>query len=422
MRQQPGLLACLILACGLPALAADWPAFRGPFGNGVATDETAPTTWDATTNIKWKVKLAAPANSSPIVSAGRVFVTLAQDEGKKRSLYCFDRKDGRELWVRTVEFDKVMPTHITHPYGGSTPASDGRRVVVWHGSAGLHCYDMNGNEQWNRNLGEVRHEWGYASSPVLYKGRVILHHGPTPRAFLVALDLASGQVQWETEEPLNAKGDRRAEDGKYLGSWSTPVIAQIDGRDQVVCAMPTRVVGYDPESGKIVWSCDGLYGDKGSLAYSSPLIGNGLCLMFSGFNGPAIGFKLGGTGDLTPNRLWQRTRQNPQSIGTGVFVDDYVYVPNAAPPTGTIQCIEPRTGKVLWSENTESHWGSIVRAGDLLLVTGQKGTTVVFRPNPKEFKRVASNPLNEPSNSTPAISDGQIFIRTFDHLYCIAQD
>ena len=108
MKYRSALLVCLVLAGGLPAAAADWPAFRGPSGNGIAADATVPTEWDATKNIKWKVKLAAPANSSPIVAAGRVFVTLAQDDGMNRSLYCFDRKDGRELFRTTVE----EPVHV----------------------------------------------------------------------------------------------------------------------------------------------------------------------------------------------------------------------------------------------------------------------------------------------------------------------
>ena len=123
-----------------------------------------------------------------------MLVTSAEDkEGRRRSLYCFDAASGRQLWVRTVAIDKTMPTHETNPYGGSTPVSDGRRVVVWHASAGLHCYDLDGKEIWSRDLGEFRHMWGYGSSPILHQGRVILHTGPGKRVFVTAIELDERQ-------------------------------------------------------------------------------------------------------------------------------------------------------------------------------------------------------------------------------------
>ena len=147
------------------AAAADWPAFRGPHGNGISLETEAPTNWSSTENIRWKVSLPRPGNGSPIVVDGRVFVTSAEDEqGRRRSLYCLDSTNGEKLWVRSVDFDETMPTHKDNPYCATTPVSDGERVVVWHGSAGLWCYDLQGKELWNRNLGEFRHMWGYATS------------------------------------------------------------------------------------------------------------------------------------------------------------------------------------------------------------------------------------------------------------------
>ncbi|HRX80344.1 MAG TPA: PQQ-binding-like beta-propeller repeat protein, partial [Pirellulaceae bacterium] len=130
-------IVLLALVCAESASGEDWPGFRGPAGNGITTGEAPPTTWDASENVKWKAPLPRPANGSPIVSNGRVFVTSAQDDdGHKRSLYCFDRTDGKQLWVHTVDFAKTMPTHKTNPYCGSTPAANGKVVVVWHASAG----------------------------------------------------------------------------------------------------------------------------------------------------------------------------------------------------------------------------------------------------------------------------------------------
>ncbi|MCA9155377.1 MAG: PQQ-binding-like beta-propeller repeat protein, partial [Planctomycetales bacterium] len=130
-------LGCLCAAGFLaPLSAADWPQFRGPTGDGVSTATNVPIEWDANSNVAWKAPLPRPANGSPIVSGGRVFVTSAEDaDGKQRSLICFDAADGKQLWKQTVQIDKKMPTHQTNPYCGTTPAADGERVVVWHASA-----------------------------------------------------------------------------------------------------------------------------------------------------------------------------------------------------------------------------------------------------------------------------------------------
>ncbi|MCA9143912.1 MAG: PQQ-binding-like beta-propeller repeat protein [Planctomycetales bacterium] len=413
-------IVLLALVCAESASGEDWPGFRGPAGNGITTGEAPPTTWDASENVKWKAPLPRPANGSPIVSNGRVFVTSAQDDdGHKRSLYCFDRTDGKQLWVHTVDFAKTMPTHKTNPYCGSTPAANGKVVVVWHASAGLVCLDFDGKEVWSRDLGEFEHIWGYGTSPVIYQDRVILHSGPGERIFVAAFDLQTGKTIWEVDEPQQGKNGSEREDGKYKGSWCTPIVANVDGQDQVICTMPTRVMAFDPKDGGVIWTCDGIRGPKGDLSYSSPLLNEGILVSIGGFQGPGIGMRLGGKGDLTDShRLW-RNEKNPQSIGSGVFLDGYIYRPNAGP--GTIECLDPKTGEVVWTERAGTMWGSIVFVAGRCYVTDQDGKTLVFRPNPDKYEGLATNELGEPSNSTPAISDGEIFIRTFGHLYCIGE-
>jgi outer membrane protein assembly factor BamB len=412
------LAIALLVLLSTYATAGDWPSFRGPLGNGISDETKLPTEWGSEKNIKWKTSLPADGNGSPIVVGDRVFVTCAEEKGAKRSLLCFDRKDGNQRWARTVEFEPNWPTHKTNPHCASTPASNGKVVVVWHGSAGLYCYDLEGEQLWSKNLGEFKHMWGEGPSPVIYKDRVILHCGPGKKVFVAGISLQNGNVLWKADEPISGDGDYN-ENKKYMGSWATPVLAKIDGEDQFICTMPTRVNSYDPQSGKIIWTCDGMRGAKGDLAYSSPLIHDGFCVVTGGFNGPSIGFKLGGRGDITEkNRTW-RLEKNPQSIGSGIFIGKHIYKPNAGP--GTIECLEAATGNAVWTDRAGGgiFWGSIVAADGNLYVTNQKGTTVVFKPNPDEFELVAKNELNETSNSTPAISNGQIFIRTFKHLYCI---
>jgi outer membrane protein assembly factor BamB len=400
------------------AMAGDWPAFRGPNGNGVAQEDKAPLRWSPDKNVRWKVSLPGPGNSSPIVSRGHVFVTCAEDQGKKRNLYCFDRRTGKQLWVRTVEFPTVEPTHRSNPYCASTPVADGARVVVWHGSSGVFCYNFAGKELWKKDLGEVRNEWGYGSSPILHRGKVILNFGPGDRAFLAALDLKTGKLLWKYDEP----GGSSAIDKKNIGSWSTPIVSKVGGNDQILCSMLTRVVACDPKTGACLWFFEGLAEEKVDLVYASPVISDGIGVAFTGWvNGPTIGFKLGGAGDVTAsNQLW--LEKQPQRIGSGVVVDERLYIVNAGP--GTAQCMDCRTGKVLWTERLDGgeSWGSIVLAAGRLYVTSRRGVTSVFQPNPEKFELLAMNDLGEATNATPAISDGQIFLRTDGHLYCIADD
>jgi outer membrane protein assembly factor BamB len=412
MRLAHFLSCAFILLSTASARAADWPEFRGANRNGISKETDFPTTWGPDKNILWKVALPQPGNSSPIVSGGRVFLTCAEDEhGFGRSLYCFDAKDGKQLWVRTVKYDRADPTHARNRYCASTPAADGQCVIVWHGSAGVHCYDYDGNELWSCDLGTFRHIWGYASSPISYGDSIILNCGPGARSFVIALDRKTGRTLWQTDERGGAED--RTPSGAWVGAWDTPVIASVGGKDQILVAQPHHVNAYDPTTGKILWTCGG----TGDLAYCDVMVGDGVGFAASGYGGPAIGFKLGGSGDVTDsNRLW-RVERNPQRIGTGVVRGPNVFMVSEP----ALSCIEMATGRELWKhrEAGQTFWGSIVCAGDRLYVTSQRGTTYVYAADPEAFRLIASNALEEDSNSTPALSDGRIYLRTFKHLYCV---
>src|SRR5262249_37580483 len=148
----------------------------------------------------------------------------------------------------------------------------------------------------------MRHDWGYASSPILHDGKVILNFGPGSRTFLAALELKSGDLLWKHDEP----GGFDATDKRMVGSWSTPIVVKVDGRDQILCSMPTRVIACDPITGALLWSCGGLSNEKADLVYASPVVSGGVGVAFTGWvNGPTMGFKLGGTGDVTgTHQLW----------------------------------------------------------------------------------------------------------------------
>jgi len=411
----------LLILTALPTTgrADDWPFFRGPARDGVSSDTQVPLQWGKDNNVVWRVPLPQTGNSSPIIAKGKVFLTCAQDkQGRRRALYCFDRATGKELWSKVVTWDPADPTHPENPYCGSTPATDGQRVIVWHGSAGLYCYDLDGHELWHKDLGPFRHIWGYASSPIIHGDRVYLNGGPGARSFVVALDKTNGTILWQTDEPGGAP-DRDAQHPDWLGSWSTPLVTTLDGKEQLLVFQPLHVNAYDLDTGKVLWT----HGGAGLLAYTDVVIGDvagagKLGVAMAGYGGKAVGFKLGGSGDTSAtHRLWQSTAKPPQRIGSGIILDSHLYIPNE----NGIECLDPLTGKSIWSHRIpgQTFWSSLIAASGRLYATSQKGTTFVFEANPTTWKLLATNDLGEHTNATPAISDHQLFIRTWQALYCI---
>lgn len=409
-------LSLLVLVSGR-SMAEDWPAFRGPVGLGITTDTGFPLTWSEDENVRWKIELPNRGNESPIIASGLVFATSATDDGSERRLHCFDRKNGSEKWTREVSFAAGEKTHQTNPFGAATPTASGDNVVVWHGSAGLYCYDLTGEKKWVAQPGTVTHIWGYGSSPVIHDGKVFLNFGPGVAQAIIAYDLKTGDEIWRHKEP-GGSDDRG---GRMVGSWSTPVIASVGGQTQVICSLPTRVVSLNPDNGDLIWSCAGLVGKNGNLVYTSPLISQEIGVAMGGYTGPALGFRLDGKGDVTKShRLWHDESKQPQRISSGVIVGEHIFMANAGP--GILQCLELRSGKEVWKDRGPgaNHWGQMCFADGRLYVTNQKSQTVVFAPNPMKYEQLAVNSLNGSSNSTPAFSEGEIFLRTSTSLYCIS--
>ena len=400
--------------------AANWPAWRGPGGSGVTGEATLPRTWNATENVRWKVALPEPGNSTPIVWGDRVFVTQAV--GAQRLVIAFDRKDGRQLWQAGPSYAEKEPSHQTNPMCSASPVTDGERVIAWFGSAGLYAFDFAGKELWHADLGKVDHEWGYASSPVLHGGLCILANGAGSHWWLAAFDKRTGKPAWRVEAPpVDAKERTDGFAGKsdgMVGSWSTPIIVKAGGRDELVMTWAEKMIAYDPATGRELWRAAGM----NPLIYTSPIFGEGVVIGSGGFGGTTIAVKPGGAGDVTAtHRLWQKPRDK-QRIGSGVISGGYFYVLNTP---GTAQCIKLGTGEQVWEERLEGatgksqSWSSMVLSGELIYVTNQGGDTIVLKASPT-FEKVAVNPLGDGlTNSSITVSNGDIFIRTQKHLWCI---
>lgn len=407
------VMAISLIAVSLNAVARadNWPAWRGPQGIGVSPESEVPLRWSADENVKWKVKLPGPGNSTPIVWEDRVFLTCAEEEGLVCSLFCFDRNTGKELWKRSARSEKKQPTHATNPYCASSPVTDGERVYAWLDSAGFVAYDFESKEVWSKDLGEFQHIWGTASSPVLYKDLVILSAGPGLNAFVAAMKKDTGEEVWRISPP----GITSKEIGEFRGSWSTPVMLETNAGAQMILMLPERLYALDPETGKEIWSCGGL----GKLCYTSALVSQDVIVAMSGFHGPALAVRTDGRGDVTEtHRLWRHEDRKllPQRVGSGVLVDGYVYILNEP---GVAWCLDAKTGDVVWEQRLASKsWCSMVYAAGRIYATTERGDTVVIEPNPTECKVLAENKVNELTRASLAVSDGQVFQRTYQHLYC----
>jgi outer membrane protein assembly factor BamB len=402
-----------LLACAGLASAGNWPAFRGPAGDGHSPEKDVPLKWSTTDNVRWQAPLPEAGHSSPVVWGDRVFLTQALDKGNRRAVLCFDRADGKLLWQKETVYADKEPIHKTSTYCAATPVTDGERVIAGLGSAGMVCYDFAGKELWHKDVGKMIHLWGNASSPILYGDLAILWVGPGDRQVLLAVNKADGATVWEHSVPGGKSAlDNNSKD--WVGSWSTPLVARVGDHDELLLGVPEKLKGFDPKTGRELWSCAGL----GKLVYTSPVISaDGVVVAFSGYGGPALAVKAGGSGDVTATRLWHRTTGNPQRIGSPVIVGDRAYILNEP---GQAQCLDVHTGKDVGKKErvAGTTWGSLVAAAGRLYATDQQGDTVVLAADPG-LEVVARNALGEKSMATPAISDGEIFIRTHKHLWCI---
>lgn len=403
------------------ASAANWPAWRGPEGSGVTTEKNLPLRWGTNENVRWRVALPDRGNSTPIVWDDRVFVTQAIEKENRRTLLCFDRKTGKQLWRQGTTYTETDPTHATNPQCSASPVTDGELVIASFGSAGLFCYDFAGKELWRRDLGKQIHIWGNGSSPVLHGNACFLNFGPGERTFLIAVDKRTGKDLWKVEEPGGHSGEKKPNEEKapWIGSWSMPVIINANGHEELLLSWPNRVAAFEPKSGKELWTCAGL----NPLVYTSTLYdkSKGIVVAMGGFNGKALAVKSGGSDDVTTSRqLWHHPKTK-QRIGSGVIHDGHIYIHN---DPGIAECFELESGKLVWEERLRGpaaksdSWSSMVLADGKLYTINQGGDAFVLKASPK-FEVLATNSLAETTIASLAPSDGEFFIRTYKSLWCI---
>src|SRR5947207_667923 len=311
------------LGLTVSASAANWPGWRGPGGSGLSTEKALPLHWSTNENICWRVSLPERGNSTPVVWKWQVFITQAITAKSLLTVWRFDRRTGKSLWQSGITWKEKEPTSGENPPCTPSPVTDGQRVIGWFGSAGVYCYDLGGREMWHRDLGRQAHQWGYASSPVLYKDFCFLNFGPGDRSFVIALEKKTGRTLWQFDIPAIASTvDRQKLGGpdpsaggaasvnlsEIAGSWATPLIVPASGHDELVVALPLRLMAFAPRTGQELWNCEG----PNIGAYSSPFHGEGLVAFAgSGFRNNLMVVRAGGSGDVSrTSRLWLQPLAN----------------------------------------------------------------------------------------------------------------
>jgi outer membrane protein assembly factor BamB len=411
------LLACLAGA-GL-GQAADWPGWRGPTGMGHADEKDLPLSWGGRggLNVRWKAPLPGQDGkaeqdknqSSPIVRRGRVFVTASYWPGKQDArqfpehhVACYRAEDGKLLWDTRVPPGPWRLTDLRGGYTAPTPAADDERVYVVFGSAVIAALDHDGKLVWRKEIVPYKFDVALAASPVLFEDAVLLQCDQLDKqSRMLALDRKTGALKWEQTRPT-------------VGfSHSTPVLADVGGKRQLLVAASNAVQGVDPASGKVLWWCEG-QGDT-----VSPVLGAGLVYLDSGRGGPGVAVDPTGSGDVTRTHRKWTVRQMPEGFSSPVVVGDYLYRLHSP---GILKCIRLATGEVVYAERLAgvSTASSPVATPDGRIYLASAGKSYVVKAGPK-FEMLATSDLGDGSQASPAVAGGRMFLKGRTRLYCIAE-
>ncbi|HYP14078.1 MAG TPA: PQQ-binding-like beta-propeller repeat protein [Bryobacteraceae bacterium] len=442
----------LVLIAGfvLPILlATDWPTYRGPGAGGVGQG-SAPLSWSGTLgstagrNIKWQAPIAGLGHSSPVIIGNRLFITTAVSSAGKAPLkiglygsgdsaddnaeqewvlYCLDKRTGKVMWRQTAYKGKPKAArHTKATHANTTVATDGKRVVALFGSEGLYSYTIDGKLEWQKEFGTLDMapsddrslSWGFASSPVLYEGVVVVQSDSKKDSFLAAFAADTGRELWRV--PRSAVS---------VCSWATPGIFKTGGRTQIVTNGFPYIVGYDFKTGKELWRLK----SEGDIPVPTPFMAHGLIYVANAHGGkaPLYAIRPDASGDITPaagsrvsaGLAWSEDR-NGSYLQTPVVYGDLIY---ASTGQGIFKAYEARSGRKLYEERLGtggSFTSSPIAADGKVYVSNEDGRTFVIKAGPK-FELLANNDLGEPILSTPAISEGVMFIRTPANVVAISE-
>jgi outer membrane protein assembly factor BamB len=415
----------LLLAAGLQA--DNWPQWRGPEATGISLEKNLPSRWSATENIVWRVALAGRGTSTPVIWDDRIFLTSQIGEGPvnyrtadypetgrpvddkvRFVVQCFRRFDGRLLWQYELTASKdPEAVHPKHNLATPSCVTDGTFVFAWFGTGQIICLDVKGKLVWERHIGEdyspFRLLWAHGSSPVLYKNSILLLCDHDPAAYLLALDKFTGKTFWKTDR------------GKGLRSYSTPLVVTSEGRDELIVNSNPRIDAYDPATGELLWYAGG----HCPVPVPMPLYVDGMLYASRGYSsGPYMAIRPGGKGDVSETHVAWRIPTGAPYVSSLLYYGKLIYM---ATENGIVICADARTGEMIWKERIGGVFSASPVGGDgKIFLLNEAGETIVLEDGPK-FTLLQRNLLGERCLASPAISQGRIFIRSDQHLFCIGK-
>lgn len=410
------LSAVLFLSFSI-ANAGNWPQWRGPNANGVSDEKNLPVKWSAEENIAWKLAMPDRSGSTPIIWGDKIFLNVG--EGEDIFLWCVDKKKGTVIWKQKLGGGNYVPRK--HNMSSPSPVTDGKSVFVMTGTGVLKGFDFNGKELWSRDIqkeyGTFGLNWGYASSPLLFENALyvqVLHGMKTDEpSYLLKIDKKNGKTLWKVERETDAQKESP-------DSYTTPALLRYGKAVEIVVSGGDYVTGHDPATGKELWRAGGLNPDKNPFyrVVASPMVLGDMIYVPTRVK-PLQVFRAGGRGDITKTHFVWATPNGPD-VPSPASDGNLFYIAN---DRGILYAYDAKTGKEIYGQKriaSASYSASPVLADGKIYIISEDGLTTVVKAG-AEFEVLAENHLNEYCLSSPAISDGQIFIRTTKHLYCIGK-
>jgi outer membrane protein assembly factor BamB len=420
---KPALVLAMLALTGLPAWA-DWPGFRGPWGDGhvsapgVTNPIGLPLHWSETENLKWKTEIPERGWSTPAVMGGQVWLTTATPDGHDFFVICVDAETGRiRLNQKLFHCDAPEPLGNTmNSYATPSPVVEPGRVYVHFGSYGTACLDTAaGKVLWERQDLPCRHYRGPSSSPVLFENLLILTMDGVDLQYLVALDKKTGRTVWKTDRSAawndqNVPG-QMAREGDLRKAHSTPLLVQANGKFQLLSVGAKAAYGYDPRTGRELWK---VHHEAWSAA-CMPLYDRGLAFIITGFGGNTElwAVRVDGQGDVTDTHVAWKYERNVAKTASPVLADGLLYMVS---DDGQVTCLEAATGKPVWRERIGGRYAASPIYGDgRLYFCSQEGKTTVLKAGPT-FAPLATNTLSSGFMASPAVAGKALFLRTRTHL------
>jgi outer membrane protein assembly factor BamB len=401
-------LLLLVISSFSVTYAQNWPCWRGPNGDGTSIETGLPTLWDSVTNVVWKTPVPGKGYSSPVIWKDKLFITTALNETEEKVLLCYDCKSGKLLWQKTVLKSKFEGKHDNNSYASGTPTTDGNMVYVSFldgQNVLVAAYDFTGKQIWVQRPGTFSSPHGYSCSPVLFEDKVIINGDSQGDSFVTALNKTDGKTVWKVQHERPAH------------SFSTPIIRKIGGKTQMIFCGNKEIASYNPADGKKYWFVSGPSEDF----CSSPVYNEktGLVLVSSAWpQRTLVAVRPDGQGDVTNTHVAWQSREGAYYVPSPVTIDGFLF---STMTTGKVHCVDAATGKIIWIENMGMQYSSPVIAGGLVYMPNDNGVITVIKPG-SNFEYVAKNSIGEKMFASPAISNGKIYLRGYQHLFCISKN